>query len=118
MPSSDLKLNSSQSVEPKPSGFRPHEMSASMFSETTSLPISAAFTYPVPKKWHGDVRQAPPSTKKPGAKPSPEPAKRSELPRASIQSGGQSTGVLEGTTAESPDMNTIPDAAGGSVSSF
>jgi hypothetical protein len=26
--------------------------------------------------------------------------------------------VLEGTSAESPDMNTVPDASGGSVSSF
>jgi hypothetical protein len=89
-----------------------------MFSETTSLPISAAFTYPLPKKWHGDVRQAPPSTKKPGAKPSSEPPKRSELPGASIRSSGPNTYASEGTTAESPDMNTIPDAAGGSVSSF
>jgi hypothetical protein len=31
---------------------------------------------------------------------------------------GQSFRVQEGTAAESPDMNTMPDAGGGSVSSF
>jgi hypothetical protein len=30
----------------------------------------------------------------------------------------QNACVLEGTSAESPDMNTNPDAVGGSVSSF
>lgn len=93
-------------------------MSAPMFPETTSFPISAAFTYPLLKKRHKDVRQAPPSTKKPGAKPSAGPPTRSELPGANIRSGGKSTQVAEGTAAESPDMNTTPDACGGSVSSF
>jgi hypothetical protein len=37
---------------------------------------------------------------------------------ANIRSGGKSARVVEGTAAESPDMNTIPDAGGGSVSSF
>jgi hypothetical protein len=85
-----------------------------MYFETISLPISAVFTYPLLKKRHGDVRQAPPSTKKLPAKPSPEPPKRSGLPGPS----GRSARVPEGTAAESPDMNTIPDAGGGSVSSF
>jgi hypothetical protein len=93
-------------------------MSAVMYLETTSPPISAAFIYPLLKKRHGDVRQAPPSTKKPGAKPSPEPPKRSGHPGASIRSAGQNTTVLESSPEESPDMNTIPDAGGGSVSSF
>jgi hypothetical protein len=89
-----------------------------MYLETTSPPISAAFTYPLLKKRHGDVRQAPPSTKKPGAKPSPEPPKQSGQLGANIRSAGQNTSVLEPSPAESPDMNTIPDAGGGSVSSF
>lgn len=93
-------------------------MSAPMYFETTSLPVSAAFTYPLLKKRHEDVRHAPPSTKKPAVKPSFGPPTRSELPRANIRSGGKSTPVAEGTVAESPDMNTIPDAGGGSVSSF
>jgi hypothetical protein len=45
-------------------------------------------------------------------------ADRSELPGTNIRSGGKSTPVAEGTAAESPDMNTTPDACGGSVSSF
>ena len=94
-------------------------MSASMYFETISLPISAAaFTYPLLKKRHEDVRHAPPSTKKAGAKPSSGQPKRSGLPGANIQSGGKSTPVAEGTAAESPDMNTTPDVGGGSVSSF
>jgi hypothetical protein len=93
-------------------------MSAVMYLETTSLPISAAFTYPLLKKRHGDVRQAPPSTNKPGAKPSPEKPKQSRQPGASIRSTGQNQSVFEPSPAESPDMNTTPDACGGSVSSF
>jgi hypothetical protein len=89
-----------------------------MFSETTYFPISAAFAYPLLKKRHKEVRQAPPSTKKPGAKPSSGSPTRSELPGANIRSGGKGTPVAEGTAAESPDMNTTPDAGGGSVSSF
>jgi hypothetical protein len=89
-----------------------------MFLETTSFPIRAAFTYPLLKKRHKDVRQAPPSTKKPGAKPSSGAPTRSELPGAKIRSRGKATPVAEGTAAESPDMNTTPDACGGSVSSF
>jgi hypothetical protein len=86
-----------------------------MFLETTSFPIRAAFT--LLKKRHKDVRQAPPSTKKPGAKPSSGAPTRSELPGAKIRSRGKAP-VAEGTAAESPDMNTTPDACGGSVSSF
>jgi hypothetical protein len=89
-----------------------------MFPETTSFPLSAAFTYPLLKKRHEDVRHAPPSTKKPGAKSSSGPPKSGGLPGANIRSGGKNTPVAEGTAAESPDMNTTPDAGGGSVSSF
>ena len=89
-----------------------------MFPETTSFPISAAFNYPLLKKRHEDVRQAPPSTQKPGAKPSSGLPKHSGLPGAKIRSGGKNTPIAEGTAAESPDMNTTPDAGGGSVSSF
>jgi hypothetical protein len=89
-----------------------------MFSETTSFPVSVAFTYPLLKKRHKDVRQAPPSTKKPGAKPSLGPPTGSELPTANIRSGVKGAWVAKGTAAESPDMNTTPDACGGSVSSF
>jgi hypothetical protein len=45
-------------------------------------------------------------------------AKWAGLLGASIRSIGRRTRVGEGTVAESPDMNTIPDASGGSVSSF
>jgi hypothetical protein len=45
-------------------------------------------------------------------------AKWAGLLGASIRSIGRRTRVGEGTAAESPDMNTIPDASGGSVSSF
>ena len=45
-------------------------------------------------------------------------AKWAGLLGASIRSIGRKTRLGEGTAAESPDMNTIPDAAGGSVSSF
>ena len=45
-------------------------------------------------------------------------AKWAGLLGASIRSIGRKTRVGEGTEAESPDMNTIPDAGGGSVSSF
>jgi hypothetical protein len=89
-----------------------------MFPETISLPLNAAFTYPLLKKRHEDVRQAPPSTQKPGGKPSSGPPKRTELPGANIVSDGKNTPVAKGTAAESPDMNTTPDACGGSVSSF
>ena len=92
-------------------------MSRPMFPETISFPLSAAFTYPLLKKRHEDVRQAPPSTTKPGGKPSSGPPKRSGLPGANIRSG-KNTSVAEGTAAESPDMNTTPDVCGGSVSSF
>ena len=93
-------------------------MSAPMSSETISYPISVAFNYPLLKKRHKDVRQAPPSTKKPGAKPSSGSPTSSELPGWNIRSGGKGAPVAEGTARESPDMNTTPDACGGSVSSF
>ena len=67
-----------------------------MFSETTYFPISAAFTYPLLKKRHKDVRLAPPSTKKPGAKPSSGSPTRSELPGANIRSGGKGTPLRKG----------------------
>jgi hypothetical protein len=89
-----------------------------MFSETTSFPISVAFTYPLLKKRHKDMRQAPASTKKPGAKPSSGSPTSSEPPSWNIRSGGKGAPVAEGTARESPDMNTTPDACGGSVSSF
>jgi hypothetical protein len=88
-----------------------------MFPETISFPLSAAFIYPLLKKRHEDVRQAPPSTQKSDGKPSSGPPKRSGPTSANIRSGGN-TPVAEGTAAESPDMNTTPDAGGGSVSSF
>ena len=89
-----------------------------MFLETASFPISAAFPYPLLKKRHKDVRHAPPSTKKPGAKPFVGPPTDSKLPSANTRSGRKVAPVAEGTPAESPDMNTTPDTCGGSVSSF
>ncbi len=59
-----------------------------------------------------------PSTKRLGATPFREPKKRSGHPGDHIWSTDESGCVLEGISAESPDMNTVPDAGGGSVSSF
>jgi hypothetical protein len=89
-----------------------------MSSKMISYPISAAFNYALLKKRHNEVRQAPPSTKKPGSKPSSGSPTSGKLPSADVRSVGKGAPVAEGTAAESPDMNTIPDAGGGSVSSF
>jgi hypothetical protein len=58
------------------------------------------------------------STKRPGATPFREPQKRSGHPGDHMWSTDENACVWEGTSAESPDMNTVPDAGGGSVSSF
>jgi hypothetical protein len=62
--------------------------------------------------------KATPSTKRPGATPFREPPKRSGHPGDHMWSTDENACVWEGTSAESPDMNTNPDAGGGSVSSF
>jgi hypothetical protein len=61
---------------------------------------------------------APALTTRPSAAPSREQSKRSGHPGDHMWSTGPSNCVLEGTLAESPDMNTVPDAGGGSISSF
>jgi hypothetical protein len=81
-----------------------------MHPEMASLPVSTSLIiYPSPKEADGGVSHAPPSTKTLGAEP------LSERP---TQAAARKTWALEGPMAESPDMNTTPDASGGSVSSF
>ncbi len=64
------------------------------------------------------IGETTPSTKRPGATPFREPQKRSGNPGDHAWSTDENACVLEGTSAESPDMNTVPDGGGGSVSSF
>jgi hypothetical protein len=64
------------------------------------------------------TREATSSTKRLGATSFREPQKRSGHPGDRRWSTDENRCVLEGTSAESPDMNTVPDAGGGSVSSF
>jgi hypothetical protein len=59
-----------------------------------------------------------PSTKRAGTTPFREPQKRSGHRGDHLWSTDENGYFLEGTSAESPDMNTVPDAGGGSVSSF
>jgi hypothetical protein len=62
--------------------------------------------------------RATPSTNRPGATSFREPQKRSGHPGDHMWSTDENAYVWEGTSAESPDMNTVPDAGGGSISSF
>jgi hypothetical protein len=82
---------------------------ASMHPEMASLPVSTALIYPSLQEADGGVNHAPPSTKTLGAEP------LSERP---TQAAARKTWALEDPIGESPDMNTTPDASGGSVSSF
>ncbi len=65
----------------------------------TSLPVSAASLYPL-------------------LNAKSEVSEQSGYATVSHQITRRITPVPEGTAAESPDMNSSPDAAGGSVSSF
>jgi hypothetical protein len=76
--------------------------------------IAATLSRPPLKTREGHLPNAPRLTKKPAAVLSRQPP----APCASPNNRGERACVLEGTAEESPDMNTLPDAGGGSVSSF
>jgi hypothetical protein len=90
-----------------------------MHPEMASLPVSTSLIiYPSLKEADGGVSHTPPSTKTLGAEPLSERPTQAGSSSASERITGRRAWALEGPIGESPDMNTTPDASGGSVSSF